>query len=239
MIIPINERFISIQGEGRHTGRLSYFIRVQGCNLKCAWCDTKYTWKMKDYTNVLIDDLAHDAWQVVHDGKVHGIVITGGEPLLYIKAIKEVARRIIVATQTSSIDFIEVETNGLYLDVYEGWSDYPLDLILWNISPKLASSSAPLSVEYMGNKQMERILSKLNCIFKFVVKAGSAESIQEVIDFIDMHEIPKEKIWIMPQSLKREDQLGGITELADWVISKGFNFSLRMQNIIWDGRRGV
>ena len=38
--LPIQERFVSIQGEGLYTGTPSSFIRVSGCNLRCAWCDT-------------------------------------------------------------------------------------------------------------------------------------------------------------------------------------------------------
>lgn len=38
----IAERFLSIQGEGRMIGRLTYFIRTSGCSLRCKWCDTAW-----------------------------------------------------------------------------------------------------------------------------------------------------------------------------------------------------
>ena len=43
------EIFESIQGEGVNLGNPCIFLRLAGCNLKCAWCDTKYTWDWDKY----------------------------------------------------------------------------------------------------------------------------------------------------------------------------------------------
>ncbi|MFO0490871.1 MAG: radical SAM protein, partial [bacterium] len=44
--MPIAETFVSLQGEGKLSGVPSWFCRVSGCNLRCAWCDTPYaSWK--------------------------------------------------------------------------------------------------------------------------------------------------------------------------------------------------
>src|SRR3954464_8273093 len=40
----VNEAVESIQGEARHAGTPSVFIRLQGCAVACPWCDTKHTW---------------------------------------------------------------------------------------------------------------------------------------------------------------------------------------------------
>lgn len=45
MQYPINEMFQTLQGEGYFTGVPAIFIRLQGCPVGCAWCDTKHTWK--------------------------------------------------------------------------------------------------------------------------------------------------------------------------------------------------
>ena len=42
--LKINEIFYSIQGEGSTIGTPSIFLRLSGCNLKCYWCDTPFTW---------------------------------------------------------------------------------------------------------------------------------------------------------------------------------------------------
>ena len=38
------ESFYSIQGEGTHSGKPSYFIRLAGCDVNCDWCDVKESW---------------------------------------------------------------------------------------------------------------------------------------------------------------------------------------------------
>lgn len=48
------EIFFTLQGEGRHTGLPSVFIRASLCNLHCRWCDTDYTWNWDDTSH------AHD-----------------------------------------------------------------------------------------------------------------------------------------------------------------------------------
>ncbi len=41
-MLKVNEIFHSIQGESTHAGRPCVFVRLTGCNLRCAWCDTEY-----------------------------------------------------------------------------------------------------------------------------------------------------------------------------------------------------
>lgn len=48
MQYPINEMFQTLQGEGYFTGVPAIFIRLQGCPVGCAWCDTKHTEKLED-----------------------------------------------------------------------------------------------------------------------------------------------------------------------------------------------
>ena len=45
MQYPINEMFQTLQGEGYFTGVPAIFIRLQGCPVGCAWCDTKHTYR--------------------------------------------------------------------------------------------------------------------------------------------------------------------------------------------------
>ena len=47
--MKISEIFESIQGEGNNAGKHAVFLRTSECNLKCVWCDTKYTWDWKNY----------------------------------------------------------------------------------------------------------------------------------------------------------------------------------------------
>lgn len=71
------EHYLSIQGEGLHPGKLTYFIRFAGCNLRCSWCDSTYTFgegKEVDFSTI------RDA---ILKSRSQFICLTGGEPLLH------------------------------------------------------------------------------------------------------------------------------------------------------------
>ena len=78
--IPVVETFHSLQGEGHHGGRSAFFIRLAGCNVGCAWCDTKHSWPMASHAKQDVDALAVQATQAKDAGAAF-VVITGGEPL--------------------------------------------------------------------------------------------------------------------------------------------------------------
>lgn len=77
--LPLVEDFYTIQGEGFHTGKPAYFIRLGGCDVGCSWCDAKYTWNPKLYPPVAVETIVDRATSCA----AQAIVITGGEPLLY------------------------------------------------------------------------------------------------------------------------------------------------------------
>ncbi|MFI3331412.1 MAG: 7-carboxy-7-deazaguanine synthase QueE [Rikenellaceae bacterium] len=77
--LPLVEDFYSIQGEGFHTGKPAYFIRLGGCDVGCKWCDAKFTWNSKAFEPVSSDLIVDRAFSF----EAKSIVITGGEPLMY------------------------------------------------------------------------------------------------------------------------------------------------------------
>ncbi|MCX6254108.1 MAG: 7-carboxy-7-deazaguanine synthase QueE [Bacteroidia bacterium] len=77
--LPLVEEFFSIQGEGYHTGKAAYFIRLGGCDVGCSWCDSRFSWNpilhpMID-TEAIIDHAAKSG--------TDSVVVTGGEPLMW------------------------------------------------------------------------------------------------------------------------------------------------------------
>ncbi len=76
--LPIMEYFLSIQGEGYHTGTASFFIRVGGCDVGCHWCDVKESWDPELHPLTKVDDIINKI-----PSHIKTIVITGGEPTLY------------------------------------------------------------------------------------------------------------------------------------------------------------
>lgn len=77
--LPIMEHFYSIQGEGAHTGKPSYFIRIGGCDVGCHWCDVKESWNPDLHPIMEVEEVIQAAliWPA------RTVIITGGEPLIY------------------------------------------------------------------------------------------------------------------------------------------------------------
>ncbi|WP_185877003.1 7-carboxy-7-deazaguanine synthase QueE [Blattabacterium cuenoti] len=136
---PIKESFYSIQGEGFYHGMSAYFIRFEGCNVKCNWCDTKESWKIKKNDFISINKIVND----INDSSVKNIVITGGEPMMWnlnplIKTLKERGYH------------THIETSGVY----------PIDkkYIDWiTVSPK--KIKPPLKENYKKINELKIVIS--------------------------------------------------------------------------------
>lgn len=97
--LPLVEDFYTIQGEGHHTGKAAYFIRLGGCDVGCKWCDAKFTWNPKLYPPTPIEQIVARAMEC----QAQSIVITGGEPTLYpldalIKMLQENGLKVFIET---------------------------------------------------------------------------------------------------------------------------------------------
>jgi 7-carboxy-7-deazaguanine synthase len=78
-LLPLMEEFYTIQGEGFHTGKAAYFIRLGGCDVGCHWCDVKESWDaslhpLTPFRKIIENVISH---------KATSVVVTGGEPLIY------------------------------------------------------------------------------------------------------------------------------------------------------------
>jgi 7-carboxy-7-deazaguanine synthase len=73
------EHFYTIQGEGMHTGKAAYFIRLAGCDVGCVWCDVKDSWDAQKHPHLSVSYLL----QQVQQANAQIVVITGGEPLMH------------------------------------------------------------------------------------------------------------------------------------------------------------
>lgn len=77
--LPLVEEFYSLQGEGFHTGKAAYFIRIGGCDLGCTWCDSAFTWDYSLFPETEVDKIVENAAACV----AKAAVVTGGEPLMW------------------------------------------------------------------------------------------------------------------------------------------------------------
>jgi 7-carboxy-7-deazaguanine synthase len=99
--LKLTETFHSLQGEGPLTGIPMFFVRTNGCNLRCRWCDSKYTFsggREIALASILAD--VGNSWE-------HWICFTGGEPLIqrdaeaFVKGVVDMGKSVLIETSGS------------------------------------------------------------------------------------------------------------------------------------------
>lgn len=101
--LPLMEHFYTIQGEGYHQGKASYFIRFGGCDIACSWCDVKDSWPSETHPQVSVEDIVSGALQ----SGARTCVVTGGEPMVH--DLEVLTRKLHAANI-----LLNVETSGAY-----------------------------------------------------------------------------------------------------------------------------
>ena len=109
--MKVVEIFKSIDGEGIRVGYPVTFIRLAGCNLRCNYCDTKYSYEDEKFTEMTPQEIYIQVYKL--GGK--RITLTGGEPLIH----KDV--KVLVDLLIQKGYELNIETNGsvditLFLD---------------------------------------------------------------------------------------------------------------------------
>lgn len=209
----LNEVFCSIQGEGLNAGQPAIFVRFGNCNLKCTWCDTKYTWHpdVIDNYEAKLDEVFS---QIRKYSECKHLVITGGEPMLQQDVISALRREF-------PDYYIEVETNGSQKVLCEE------DVNLFTVSYKTSNS---------GNPPYELKTINDKCVYKFVVcREGDFDEIDEVIR---KYSLPPDKIFLMPEGTSRSEVLKKEGFISQYCKYKGYRFSPRLHVIAWGGARG-
>ena len=96
------ETFYSIQGEGFHSGKPAYFIRLGGCDDGCQWCDEKDSWDHGDHKIINVDKIVSEV--ECENGIV---IVTGGEPLMW-------DMNILTSKLRENNNIVHLETSGAY-----------------------------------------------------------------------------------------------------------------------------
>ena len=225
--MKISEIFESIQGEGNNAGKPAVFLRTAECNLKCVWCDTKYTWDWKnyDYSKEVNEMSIKEVRQSLEQFRIRHLVITGGEPLMQQDDLAE------LVTFLNPEFYVEVETNGTILP------NNALSTLVdqWNVSPKTKNSGNPLDMCEV-NECYTFFSKKKNCYFKYVVE--SEDDLIEINQFISKYSLEKDRILLMTQAITKEEILA--KENSVFTISKknSLGFSPRLHVMKWGSQRG-
>lgn len=218
------------QGEGPSCGRRASFIRLGGCNLACAWCDTPETWDATRFdlrqtlTRTPVDDLIARALV----GAPRIVVITGGEPLLHQKqpAWDDLLVRLAAAGAE-----VEVETNGTIPP-----TNRTTDRVTrFNVSPKLAHAGDP-EAKRVNGKAIAVFRWTGRAVFKFV--CATEQDVDEAARFTVDHNIPPHLVWVMPEGTSHEQLQARLTVLAEPALTAGFNLTPRLHVSIWGTEKG-
>ena len=216
----INEVFESLQGEGAHTGVPAIFVRLQGCPVGCAWCDTKHTWevdpeKLKSRDQVMAETQESDSWfentvqellALFKERDYHAkvVILTGGEPCMY--DLHEIS--------TTLIDngyAVHVETSGTF--------EVHIDDRAWvTVSPKINMRG--------GYEVLEAALNRANEIKHPVAMERHVEELDALLT--NLKADAKPLIYLQPISQQQR-----ATELAiKTCIQRNWRLSLQTHKFI-------
>ena len=254
MRLSVNEIFVSVQGEGPKAGVLSAFIRLQGCPVKCTWCDTKYTWH-PDYITpadtLTVEEILQKVKKLSGNLMPKNMVITGGEPLAH--ANKPALRELVESWCDKPDHTLEFETSGVFLPAKVQWtSEIPFcNTVSFNVSPKLSSAEIDLKSQdrFLNPKQILKAwesgaIRTPQIQYKWVI--GSNQDVEDLKTLLgsvydrETWDLERNRHWIMPEAETLE-KLRDSSKTAVAVAKElGCNFSYRIHIGIWGGEtRGI
>ena len=215
------EKFVSINGEGPLAGQLAVFIRFQGCNLNCSYCDT--SWANKD--NVVYTDMTErDLYRYIKETAIKNVTLTGGEPLIQPSLMD------LLKLLTSDVDLsVEIETNG------------SIDITPFTLmdNPPIFTMDYKLPGSLMESKMLVSNFNRLTKkdTVKFVI--GSQQDFNVARDIINNHALFG-KCSVYLSAVFGKISLKEIVELMKDNHMNGVNLQLQMHKFIWDpNEKGV
>lgn len=217
--LRVAERFLSLQGEGPTAGTPAHFLRLQGCDVGCRWCDSKYTWEASGGDAVPLDEALGGLRAL---GEAPLLVVTGGEPLAH-----EGVRDLLVAA-IGLWPRVEVETSGLVPP--------PLShpRLAYNCSPKLPSATDRWAGTWA---HAAAFAADPNTTFKLVV--GDDPDTADALRLAAAHALPRGRVVLMPEGLTDAAVRARGPALAEVCKREGLRFGPRLHVWLWGARRGV
>ena len=218
----IIEIFKSLQGESSFAGLPCVFVRLAGCNLRCAWCDSEYTFgggrKMSD------TEIVAEVGRLSAPGGL--VEITGGEPMLQERELVPLMRQLI------SLGYkLLLETSG----------ERPLDRVPREVH-KIVDVKCPSSGEHLRFNEKNLALGPKDEL-KFVL--ASREDYDYAREFLRKHSLENgQTAVIFSPAFRKDARITRSTEnclldprqLAEWMLADGVKARLGLQihKYIWE-----
>jgi 7-carboxy-7-deazaguanine synthase len=226
----------TIQGEGPSAGRPAMFVRLWGCNLDCAWCDTPYTWDTtgkngRVFTKALESheadpvDVIAGVWADAPPGAL--LVITGGEPLIQAGAVADLAMR--------WPGEVEVETNATRPPGEDLTALAFMGRLRFNCSPKLWGSEVD-PAKAIRPEAITAYRDLPGTAWKFVVTG--LDDMDQADDFVQRFSLDPTSVWLMPEGVSAGGQIEDARDLVvDHCTARGYGLSMRLHTLLWNDER--
>jgi 7-carboxy-7-deazaguanine synthase len=211
--LRVNEIFHSVQGESTHAGRPCTFVRLTGCPLRCAYCDTEYAFHEGQWMTIeaILARVANHACRLVE--------VTGGEPL----------------AQPATIELLQSLVDAGYEVLLETSGAVSIAAVHPDVR-RIVDFKTPDSGECSRNDWGNVELLRPGDEVKFVI--GSRRDYEWARDIVLRHQLhAKATVLLSPvwESEVRQD-------LAEWMLADRLpaRYQLQLHKLIWPGvERGV
>lgn len=234
--IPVLEIFgPTIQGEGRVIGRKTMFVRTAGCDYRCSWCDSAFTWDgsaKEDIQLMTAEEIYNQLKKIGGDCFDH-VTISGGNPAL-IKGIQD-----LVDLFEEKQIYTALETQG---SKFQPWMRQINDL---TISPKPPSSNMKPNIDILDSVIEQCIESTLN--LKVVIFDDDDYEFAKMIH----HRYPNIPFYLQVGNPYLDDDVDNHTEkllsryeaLVDRVMASNDMNQVyvlpQLHTLLWSNKKGV
>ncbi len=192
--IKVVEIFRTVEGEGSWVGLPVSFIRLEGCNLRCPWCDTPYSYDGKSFQELTLEEI----FNKVNAFGLKRVCITGGEPFL----TEELPELIGVFLKEGYK--VLIETNGTL------WNERIKDVF----SENLFIVCSPKPPSYVINKDLIPFISELKFVIDDTIRFENIYR-EEIIQILN-----SKNIILQPES-NLTDRVEKALSIQDKLLKKG------------------
>lgn len=222
-MLPVIEQFISLDGEGPTAGELAYFVRFEGCNLRCSWCDTAYSW---DGSTPVQQKTAQKIYDDIKASDIHNVTLTGGEPLIQ----QDIAELLQLLAQDKT-HLVHIETNGS-VDIAPFRQACPADNVVYILDYKLPSSAME---QQMCLKNLQQVTA--DDVYKFVI--ASEADLHRAIELVKQYRLDERCQVFFSPVREQMDPLMIVEEMKRQCLN-GVRLQLQLHKILWPKEmRGV
>jgi 7-carboxy-7-deazaguanine synthase len=221
--MQITEIYKSLQGESTYAGLPCVFVRLTGCNLRCSWCDSEYTFQ--GGRKMDLEQVLDEVSRLAPGGGL--VEITGGEPMLQEREVVPLMQRLLNDGYT-----VLLETSG----------ERPLERVPEEVI-KIVDVKCPNSGE--GGTFCGENLETLSARDEIKFVLSSRADYDFAREFTHRNNLAQKVNAVLFSPAFRKDATGARDsshclldpqELADWMISDNVpaRLGLQMHKFIWD-----